>query len=99
MRTFYTDYVRHALRFYSRNCIIKPQFKTEADKRNWVSCDMVLNKLPADLKEMLVEIYGGHDTLADEVYNSSTKRKISQNKVWDLMKVTEQKIASKRGLI
>lgn len=99
MRTYYTDYVRHALRFYSRNWAVRPSFRSEADKRNWLSCDMVISKLPEDAGDMLIEIYAGHDTLPDEVYGASQRWNIEQNKIWDMMKSVEQKIAHKRGLI
>lgn len=97
MRTFYTDYVRHALRFYSRNWQVRPTFRSEADKKNWLSCDMVLGKLQEGM--VLIEIYAGHDTLPDEVYGASQRWHIEQNRIWDMMKDVEQKIARKRGLI
>lgn len=98
-RTFYTDYVRHALRFYARNNELLPTFKTEVDRNNWMSCDIVFDDYPAELRGILLEIYAGHDTLADEVYGACKKRNIEQNKIWDAMKIVEQKIAHQRGLV
>lgn len=98
-RTFYTDYVRHALRFYARNNINRPTFKSDADKNNWLSCESVLKRCPVETKEMLITVYSGYDTLADEVYNVSKKLQINQNIIWDAMKDVERKIAHRRGLI
>lgn len=98
-RTYYTDYVRHALRFYSRNNAPRPVFRNDVDKSNWLSCECVLNKYPDNIKEILLEIYSGHDTLADEVYLACKKRNIEQNHIWDTMKIVEQAIAHRRGLL
>ena len=98
-RTYYTDYVRHALRFYARNNVHRPLFKSEVDKNNWLSCECILKKYPVEIREILIEIYAGHDTLADEVYIACKKRNIEQNNIWDTMKIVEQKIAHRRGLL
>ena len=97
-RTFYTDYVRHALRFYTRNTK-QPTFKTEADKNNWLSCHSVIRKYSIKEMDILTSIYSGHDTLADEVYNASKNYKVDQNIIWDMMKSVEKQIAHRRGLI
>ena len=97
-RTYYTDYVRHALRFYTRNTK-RPAFKTEADKNNWLSCHSVICKLTPDEIGILTSVYSGHDTLADEVYNASKKYKVDQNIIWDMMKSIEKQIAHRRGII
>lgn len=98
-KPYYSDYVKHAMRFYSRNCSEKPVFKSEADKRNWLACDIVLKGYPLDTRAILTAVYGGYDTLPDEVYNTAKKWHIDQNWIWDMMKEVERKIARKRGLI
>ena len=98
-KPYYADYVKHALRFYSRNCSEKPVFKSDADKNNWHACDSVFKGCDADMKEILLAVYSGYDTLPDEVYNASKKWHIDQNKIWDAMKELERKIAKRRGLI
>ena len=97
-RTYYTDYVRHSLRFYTRNSV-KPKFRSDVDKANWLSCHSVLEKYSEKDVEIIIAIYSGFDTLADEVYNASKKYKVEQNKVWDMMKDVERKIAHRRGLV
>ena len=70
-KTYYSDYVRHALRFYSRNCATKPFFKTKVDRENWVSCDKVISTYTDEEIAMIKDIYRGYDTFPDEVYNAS----------------------------
>lgn len=98
-RPFYSDYVRHCLRFYSRNAITCPNFKTEVDKANWWCCHKALSKYPVKTKQILLSVYSGFDTLPDEVYNASKKWEIEQNEIWDLMKEVERAIAKRRGLL
>lgn len=97
-RTYYSEYVRHALRFYSRN-VEQPKFKSDPDKWNWLSCYSVLKKYPDDKRAILQLVYSGYDTLPDEVYNASKRYNIDQNIIWDLMKEVERKIAHRRGLM
>ena len=99
MRPFYSEYVRHALRFYTRNCTEKPIFKSEVDKSNWLACDSVFKRCSTLTRDILVSVYSGYDTLPDEVYNASKKYKVDQNIIWDEMKAIEKGIARKRGLL
>lgn len=98
-KTFYTDYIRHTLRFYSRNAIILPNFKSEVDKQNWWACHSIIGSYPDKTKRILLAVYSGYDTLADEVYNASIKWRVEQNWIWDMLKEVEKKIARKRGLL
>lgn len=98
-KPFYSDYVRHALRFYTRNCISQPIFRNQADKLNWLACYSVFKKRTNQEVAILLRVYSGYDTLPDEVYNASKEHKINQNIIWDLMKDVERAIAHKRGLI
>lgn len=98
-RPFYSEYVKHALRFYTRNHISHPKFKSDADKENWIACHKVISTYSDKDKAVLISVYSGFDTLADEVYNASKKYNIEQNHIWDMMKEVERKTAKKRGLI
>lgn len=98
-KPFYSDYVRHALRFYSRYCAIMPYFKSDADKQNWIACNKAIQEYSERDKDILVAVYGGYDTLADNVYESANKHRINQNIIWDMMKEFERKVAKKRGLL
>ena len=98
-RTFYSDYVKHALRFYTRNCTTQPTFKSDVDKNNWLACDIVLKHLTDKNRTILISVYSGYDTLPDEVYNTSKKFNVNQTIIWDLMKKVERDIALERGLL
>lgn len=97
-KPFYTDYVRHALRFYSRN-LTQPRFKKEVDKDNWQACHFVISKYSKRDKDILIYVYGSYDTLSDNVYVMAKKYSINQNIIWDTMKEFEREIAEKRGLL
>ena len=97
-RPFYSEYVRHCMRFYSRNLSLT-RFKTSVDEENWKACHEVVKQLPDKTKDILVMVYGGRDTLSDEVYNASRLYSMNQNIIWDTMKVFEKAVAVRRGLI
>ena len=97
-RPFYSEYVRHALRFYTRN-LSKPRFKSDVDKNNWFACESVLKAYSEVEREILAMVYGGYDTLSDNVYETAKKYNINQAIIWDTMKDVEKKIAKKRGLL
>lgn len=98
-RTFYSDYVKHALRFYTRFPRRPATFNTDADRDNWTACDDVFKTYAYADKVILFDVYSGRDTLADEVYNASKKHNLEQNVIWEMMKAIEHKIAKTRGLI
>lgn len=97
-RPFYSEYVRHMLRFFTRNLSIK-DFKSDVDNDNWYACNEVFEQYSNRDKDIFTYVYGSFDTLADNVYNISLKYNLNQNIVWDMMKEFERKIAKRRGLL
>lgn len=97
MRTFYSDYVNHCLRFYARHP--QPTFKSDADKKNWISCDNAFKTFKDNEREMLITIYREGDTIPDNVYQMSKKLDLKQDTIWKLITELERKVAKKRGLI
>lgn len=97
-RAFYSEYVRHCLRFYARNLDIS-HFNTKVDKDNWYSCDSVIKRCSDRDRDIIIAVYGNFDTLADNVYEAAQKHNIPQEIIWDMMKDIERKIAKKRELI
>ena len=97
-RHFYSEYVRHCMRYYARNTN-KPRFNTEVDKSNWYACHRAIEQYSERDGDMLRRIYGSRDTLADNVYEASQIYLIDQNIIWDMLKDFERKIAKYRGLI
>ena len=97
-RPFYSEYVRHALRFYTRN-LSQPRFMSEANKNNWFTCQNVLKGYSNRDRDILVAVYSSYDTLTDNVYETAKKYGINQAIIWDMLKEVERKIAEKRGLL
>lgn len=97
-RPFYSEYVRHALRFYTRN-LQQPRFKSEVDKNNWYACANALKGYSDRDRDIITSVYSGYDTLSDNVYEAAKLYEINQNIIWDMMKEVERKVARKRGLL
>lgn len=97
-RPFYSEYVRHALRFYTRN-LHQTHFKSEADKNNWFACANTLKGYSDTERNIFIEVYSGFDTLSDNVYETAKRHGVNQAIIWDMMKVVERKIAKRRGLM
>lgn len=97
-RPFYSEYVRHCMRFYSRNTD-KPRFNTEVDKNNWYACQRAIERYSEQDKDILIRVYAAYDTIADNVYEVAKTDHIDQNIIWDMIKDFERSIAKKRGLI
>ena len=97
-KKFYSDYVRHALRFYSRN-LESPVFNCPATQKNWIACDTVLNEHFPRYKDVLISVYSGFDTMGDNVYEAAKKYNMPQDNIWTMMEELEKLIARERGLI
>lgn len=96
-RVFYSDYVNHCMRFYARHD--KPKFHSEADKHNWAACDNALKTFSDKERETLLTIYRSGDIIADNIYQLSRERGVSQDSIWKLVNELERKIAKRRGLL
>lgn len=98
IKQYYSDYVRHALRFYSRN-LENPVFRCIATEKNWIACDTVLDKYFPKYKEVLISVYQSFDTMGDNVYETAKKYNLPQDCIWTMMGNLEKLIAQERGLI
>jgi len=102
-KPFYADYVNHMLRFYARSVrsgnVVRLKFKSEVDKWNWRSVNRVLHKLPERDKDIIIEVFGRGDTLADNIYEVSKELVIDQDVIWTLVSKVTNKIAKDRRLI
>lgn len=97
-RPFYSEYVRHCMRFYARN-MEKPHFNTEVDKNNWYACHRALERYSEQDKNILIRVYGWFDTIADNVFAVAKADHIDQTVIWDMIKDFERSVAKKRGLL
>lgn len=97
MKTFYSEYVRHCMRFYARHP--QPKFRTEVDKLNWYACDNAIKGFSEKEQAILLTVYHLGDTIADNIYRISVECKLNQDVIWTLLDSLERKVAKKRGLI
>lgn len=97
MKTFYSEYVQHCMRFYARHP--HPKYRSEIDKKNWVACDISLKEFTDKEQDILLTIYRGNDTIPDNVSKLSIERNYKQDFVWKLINELERKVAKRRGLL
>ena len=97
-KKYYSEYVRHALRFYARNTN-ETHFNNKVDKNNWYACHKAIAPYSDRDKDLILRVFHMHDTLADNVYEVAKLYCIDQNIIWDLLKDDERSVAQNRGLI
>lgn len=97
MRTFYSEYVQHCMRFYARHP--RPKFRSDADKQNWNACDGAMKGFTDKEQDILMTVYREGDTIPDNVYKVSVDRNIKQDTIWKLINELERKVAKRRKLI
>lgn len=103
MRPYYSEFVRHCLRYYIKTLDEgkggHPVFKKEVDKENWRACDFVLKNYSEDDMDMIAHIYRQGDTIPDKIYELAKNRGVHQDTIWSLINHLERRIAQKRGLV
>lgn len=97
MRTFYSEYVQHCMRFYARHP--NPKFRSDADKLNWNACKSALEGFTDDEQDILLTIYREADTIPENIHNISVARNMKQDSIWNLLNKLERRVAKRRGLI
>lgn len=97
MKAFYSEYVRHCMKFYTRHP--RPDFKNEIDRLNWQACDCALESYPAAQRRIFSAVYSSDDTMPDNVYQAAKELGVDQSAIWKLIKDLEHRIAKRRMLI
>ena len=97
MKTFYSEYVQHCMRFYARHP--HPTFRSEADKQNWKACENAVKSFNKGEQDIIMTIYREGDTVPDNVYMVSIDLDIRQDVIWKLINELERKVAKRRGLL
>lgn len=97
MKTFYSDYVQHCMRFYAR--YTNPEFYNVVDELNWYACDDALKDFADIQRDTLLAIYRSADTIPSNIRNLSVTKGFEQDAIWKLVNSLERKVAEKRGLI
>lgn len=103
MKPFYSDFVRHCLRYYVKTQDDghggHPIFRTDADKANWSACFRVLKDYSQGDIDIISEIYRQVGSIDDSVYLVARAKRVPTGSIWNLINATERKIAKKRGLL
>ena len=103
MRTYYSDYVKHAMRFYVRYSSNapseQPRFKTEADKKNWNACQTALKSFALEEIDLFFDLYSSDAQMTEAIVEYGKTHGMTVNHVWNLVNDLERKIAKHRGLL
>jgi hypothetical protein len=103
LKPYYSEYVRHCLRYYIKTWDEgkggHPIFRSDADRENWSACYQVLKDYSEYDMDLIAFVYRRGDTIADNVLALSTLKRVPQDAIWSLINTTERKIAKKRGLL
>lgn len=103
MKPYYSEFVRHCLRYYIKTLDEgnggHPVFNSEADRENWSACYNVLKHYTQENMDIISEIYRPGDTISDKIFSLAKAMGVHQDRIWSLVNITERKIAKKRGLL
>lgn len=103
MKTCYSEYAKHAMRFFSKSMMNAhsdcPKFKTDADKKNWYACQGVVSSFSAEDMHLLMLIYSDSENMPEAISRLSREEHKSENYLWYLVGDFERKFAKRRGLI
>ena len=97
MKTFYTEYVHHCMRFYVK--YPNPKYRSDADKHNWIACDTALKGFSETDRELLLTLYTGNEPMAERIRKVSTEQDVKADALWKMVTELERKIAKRRGLL
>lgn len=97
MKTYYSDYARHCLRFYCR--CPRSAFQSEAAKHDWHAGKNALESFSPQNQALLHSLYQNRDTMEDAVYAAAQAAGIEQETIWNLMGEAERRTAKRRGLL
>ena len=97
-KRFYTDFTEHCMRFYVTSPDIPPDFRSSADKENWMACRDALKEFKDDTQKTLVSIFSDKRPISDCISDYVEKTGTKSDTIWYLVRELERQIAEKRGL-
>lgn len=98
MKTFYSDYVSHAMRFYIRNQE-PPITAPLSDRKSWLACDNVVKSLSDAERHLIRRVYSSKLGVKEAVCLISRTHGDSIDEMWATIKKVERKVAEERGLV
>lgn len=102
-KNYYTDYVQHMIRFYSRTNGERPtEFRTDVDETNWETIDMVIHNPDASVTQKVIDIgmaiSADFGFVKDKVATYCAKTGETEDTVWQALRDFERRVAQVRGL-
>lgn len=96
MRSYYSAYVRHCIRYYVR--YPEPDFRSEAERLDWMACDNVFSDM-GSAEAIVREIYlAGKDELPEKIKEIAARENVPRTQLWKLVNEVEEEVAKNRGL-
>lgn len=99
-RCCYTEYVEHMIRFFlAYPAPLRLDGHTAVDANNWIAVQSVFCDLDDKERDLLTDLYTCKITpFREAVAAVCEKRSINPGEAWNLVAVTQRKIARVRGL-
>lgn len=98
MSSFYSPYVNHCVRFYSKFPSAS-RFKSEADRKNWKAVSSSLMGMSDNEINAILSIYSSNGPIDQNVYKLAKTMGVKKQTVWKIICDFEKKVATNRGLI
>ena len=98
MKRFYADYVTHCLKYYAMHQE-EQRFRSHVDEMNWTAVDRVLERIPAEHAELILDIYSTPVGVGEAVAIAAAAHEIHEKVVWSVVKKVESMVARERDLI
>ena len=105
-RCYYTDYVNHMIRFYLSTpggLDLQKRDYSASSIANWSAVQMVFNRMGADDKKLVIDVFGCGHYLPKAVDDYCKKHGIDTDEgkddVWKVLSRINAKIARVRGLM
>ncbi len=98
MKSYYSEYASHCLRFYCRN-LTMPENLSLADRRNWEAAHRALQATTEEKRDILIRLYKSPDFIGDAIRDLSFKTGYPKDLLWQIVTQAERGVADERGLI
>lgn len=98
MRTFYSSFIGHCIKFYCKYPKIN-KFKSNADKLNWYAVHRAFERIPDEKKEIIMEVFSSSADVNSGIRNVAHQKDIGVSSLWKIVSDFENAVAIARGII
>lgn len=99
MKPCYTEYVKHALRFFVKHRNNPPATCSTVDRENWDACRLAFREFPELDQNLFSALYSARSPFPAAVNDCACVYNIPLNRVWNKVNSLEKYVASYRGLV